>query len=99
MKFVAHCAVWVLAFCAVLVSPVILIFAVPLAIGIGSDIVTTGAGPIAAIVLAGTLACLTLGKSSVRAYAKTLFPSSTPLGTAKRLADGAAGRHAAKSIG
>ena len=97
MKIVAHCAVWALAFCAVLVSPVILIFGVPLVIGIGTDLVDAGAGPIAAVLIAGTLACLTL-KAPMRASAKALLLSAAPLGRPKRLAGEPAPPHAAKSI-
>jgi hypothetical protein len=38
-NIIAHFAVWVLAFCAVLTLPVVLIFGVPIAIGLGADLV------------------------------------------------------------
>ena len=79
MKIVAHCAVWLLAFCAVLISPVILIFAVPLAIGIGADIVHYGAGPVAAVAMAATLASLMLWKPPVRALVRNLIRPVPPL--------------------
>jgi hypothetical protein len=97
MKLVAHVAVWILAFCAVLVSPVILIYGVPLAIGIGTEIVQAGAGPIAAVLIVGT-ASLMLCKAPVRASAKAIVRSAAPLGAAKRLAHGVVSRHPAKSI-
>ena len=40
-------AMWILALCASLVSPVVVIFGMPLAIGIGTDIIEAGGGPIA----------------------------------------------------
>src|ERR1700693_1818262 len=98
MKIVAHCAVWVLALCAVLISPVILIFGVPLAIGVGTDLVETGAGPILAVLIASTVASVFLCKPPMRAFAKGLFRSAVPGGDAKRLIAGTAARQAAKSI-
>jgi hypothetical protein len=97
MKVVAHCAVWILAFCAVLISPVILIFGVPLAIGIGADVIDAGAGPLGAVLIASTLACLTI-KGPMRASAKALFRSAAPHRHAKQLVAAAAARQAAKSI-
>ena len=44
-----RCAV---AFCAVLISPVILIYGVPLAIGAVADLVHAGLGPIATVLIA-----------------------------------------------
>lgn len=96
MKIVAHCAVWVLAFCAVLASPVVLIFGVPLAIGIGADIVDSGAGPPMAVLIATAAACIGLRRPSARALAKKLLHLAAPIGTAKRVAAGAP--QAAKSI-
>jgi uncharacterized membrane protein YvlD (DUF360 family) len=97
MKIVAHCAVWVLAFCAVLVSPVILIFGVPLAIGIGTDLVEAGAAPLAAVFVAAGVALFGLRKAPVRASLKALLRSAMPA-SHKPLAAPAAARHAAKSI-
>jgi hypothetical protein len=55
-KIARHCAGWGLSFCAVLISPVILIYSAPLAVGAASDIVHAGGGTIAAaIITAGTL--------------------------------------------
>ena len=98
MKIVAHCAVWILAFCAVLVSPVVLIFAVPLAIGLGTDFVQAGAAPLAAVFIASTVALFGLRKAPVRASAKALLHSAAPLGAGKRLVTAPASHHAAKSI-
>jgi hypothetical protein len=98
MKFAAHCAVWLLAFCAVLVSPVVLILAVPFAIGIGSDVIAAGYAPLAAVVVAASLACVMLRNPPLRASARALCRSAVPLGAAKRLAHAVAARHAAKSI-
>jgi hypothetical protein len=98
MKVAAHCMVWVLAFCAVLVSPVVLIFAVPFAIGVGSDIVAAGYAPIATVAVAGSAACLMLRRPPLRASAKALCRSAAPFGAARRLAHAVASRHAAKSI-
>jgi len=98
MKIFAHCAVWALAFCAVPVSPVILIFGVPLAIGLGTDIVQSGAGPLAAVFIAASITCVGLCNASVRASVKSLLRSAAPLGPAKSLAAAAASGHAAKSI-
>jgi len=96
MKIVAHCAVWVLAFCAVLVSPVILIFGVPLASGMGTDLVQAGAAPLAAVFIAGSVGLFGLRKAPIRASAKALLRSAVPVG-GKPLAAPAA-RQAAKSI-
>src|SRR5947209_19539601 len=98
MKFVAHCAAWVAAFCAVLVSPVALIFAVPFAIGLGSDVVAAGYAPVAAVLAAASLACLMLRNPPLRASARALCRSAAPFGAARRLAHAVASRHAAKSI-
>jgi hypothetical protein len=97
MKVVAHCAVWVLAFFAVLISPIILIFGVPLAIGVGADVIDSGAGPLGAVLIAITVACLTM-KRPMLASAKALFRSAVPHRDAKQLVPGAAARQAAKSI-
>ena len=35
----AHYAGWLVAFCAALISPAILIYGLPLAIGVGADLV------------------------------------------------------------
>jgi len=49
---VLNCAAWGLAFCAVLlISPAIVIYAVPFVIGIVSDIAQLDCGPIAVAVL------------------------------------------------
>ena len=98
MKIVAHCAVWFLAFCAVLISPVILIFCVPLAIGVTADVFEMGAGPLVAVLIASALACFLASKPPARAFAKTLLRPVAPLSSAKRLAAAAAARQAAKSI-
>ena len=51
-----HIAGWALALCAVLISPVILIYSAPLVVGAVSDIIHAGGGTIAtAIITAGTL--------------------------------------------
>lgn len=97
MKIVAHCAVWILAFCAVLVSPVLLIFGVPLAIGVGTDLVQTGAAPFLAVFLAATVAVVGLCKAIVRASLKSLVRSAVPFGR-RPLASAAVAPHAAKSI-
>ena len=47
-----RCAVWMLAFCAVLLSPVILIYGVPVAIGEVTDVTQAGLGPIATVLIA-----------------------------------------------
>src|SRR4051794_9983687 len=99
MKIVAHCAGWGFAFCAVLVSPVILIFGVPWLMGVGPAIVQSGAAPLAAVFIAGSVALFGLGKAPVRASVKALLRSAVPVGTAKRLPVAAAVRPAAKSIG
>jgi hypothetical protein len=44
-----HCAVWGLAFCAVAISPVIIIYGVPFGIGVASDLVQVGYGPVVAL--------------------------------------------------
>ena len=98
MKVAAHCAVWVLAFFAILVSPVVLIFAVPFAIGIGGDIVAAGYAPAAAVFIAVSATALMLSSAPLRASIKALGRSATPFGTAKRLAHSLASRYPAKSI-
>ena len=97
MKIVAHCAVWILAFCAVLVSPAILIFGVPLMIGVGADIVQGGAAPLLGALLSASLAVFGLCSAPVRASVKALLRSAVPLGR-KQLASPAVARHAVKSI-
>jgi uncharacterized membrane protein YvlD (DUF360 family) len=72
MKVISHC-VWVFSLCAVLISPVIVIFGVPLVIGVGTDVVQAGGGPMAAVVIASTLAILGLYKVPVRGTAKALL--------------------------
>ena len=47
-----RCAVWMLAFCAVLISPVILIYGAPVAVGAVTDIMQAGLGPIATVLIA-----------------------------------------------
>jgi hypothetical protein len=94
MKVAAHCGVWLLAFCAMLVSPVILIFGVPLAIGVGTDIVQAGAAPFTGVLVAAGVTLLSLCKSPVRASARALLRSVLAVGH-KPLA---ASPHAAKSI-
>ena len=97
MKIVAHCTVWVLAFLAVLVSPAILIFGVPLMIGVGTDLVQAGAAPFIAVFLAATVAVVGLCRAMVHASLKSLVRSAVPLGREQR-ASPAVARHAAKSI-
>ena len=46
-----RCAVWAFAFCAVLISPVILIYGVPVLVGIVTDFVQAGLGPVAAVLI------------------------------------------------
>jgi hypothetical protein len=41
----------VFAFCVVLISPVILIYSVPVLVGVVADIVQAGLGPIAAVLI------------------------------------------------
>ena len=96
MKIVAHCAVWSLAFCGVLVSPVILIFAVPFAIGVGIDIVESSAALLTAVFVVSSAALLTFCKAPVRASIKALVRPAAPVGQ-KPLASSVP-RHAAKSI-
>ena len=47
-----RCAVWMFALCAVLISPVILIYGVPVVIGAVTDIVQAGLGPVATVLIA-----------------------------------------------
>ena len=63
-KIALHGAVWVLAFCAVLISPVILIYSVPVVVGAVTDVVQAGAGP---AVFIASAACLMLRKALLRA--------------------------------
>jgi hypothetical protein len=52
MNLLKNCAVWGLALCVVLlISPVILVYGVPFATGIASDIAQVECGPIAVAVL------------------------------------------------
>jgi putative effector of murein hydrolase LrgA (UPF0299 family) len=98
MKIFGHCVVWFLAFCAVLVSPVILIFGVPLAVGIGTELVEAGAGPILAVLMTSTVVTLLVRRQPVRTFAKTMLRSATSGRDTKRLIAGTAARQAAKSI-
>jgi hypothetical protein len=66
-KIALHSAVWVLAFCAVLISPVILIYSVPVVVGAVADVVQAGGGPIAAVLIASGAAYLMFRKALLRA--------------------------------
>jgi hypothetical protein len=68
-KIALHGAVWVLAFCAVLISPVIVIYSVPVLVGAVADVVQAGGGPIAAVLIASAAACLMFRKALIRAAA------------------------------
>jgi hypothetical protein len=58
-KIALHCAVWVLAFCAVLlISPAILIYCVPFGIEIVSDIAQLDYGPTAVLLFISTVGLL-----------------------------------------
>jgi hypothetical protein len=98
MKVLGHCAAWVLAFCAVLLSPLALIYGVPLAIGAGADIVALGGGPIAAILLASATVCLLLRRTPAPAVARAALRSARSRGFVGRLTPGPV-PPAAKSIG
>ena len=52
MKIGFRCAMWMLAFCAVLISPVILIYGMPVLVGVVADVLQAGLGPIAAVLIA-----------------------------------------------
>jgi hypothetical protein len=73
MKIIRLSAVWILALCAALVSPVVVIFGMPLAIGIGTDIIEAGGGPIAAVAIASALAVFGLRKSLGRGITRPLL--------------------------
>ena len=73
MKIIRCFAVWTLALSAALVSPVVVIFGLPLAIGIGTDIIEAGGGPIAAVAIASALAVFGLRKSQGRGMTKPLL--------------------------
>jgi hypothetical protein len=47
-KIALHYPGWGVALCAVLISPVILVYSVPVALGVVSDIVHAGGGPVVA---------------------------------------------------
>jgi hypothetical protein len=64
-KIALRCAAWGLAFCAVLlISPVILIYSVPIAIGIVSDVVRAGYGPIAVLLFISTVGLLRVHRAA-----------------------------------
>lgn len=52
MKIGFRCAMWMLTFCAVLISPVILIYGMPVLVGVVADVLQAGLGPIAAVLIA-----------------------------------------------
>ncbi len=67
MKYFHTCMTWGLAFVAIVLSPIILIFAIPLAVGIGLDIFDLfGNGPIA-LALSAPVAFAVLHRVSPRA--------------------------------
>jgi hypothetical protein len=68
-KIGLHLAVWVGAFCAVLISPVILLYTVPVAVVAVSDIVHAGGAAIAAGLIASAATCLMLRQARSRAAA------------------------------
>lgn len=53
MRPVKLCAGWLLAFCAVLISPAILIYSAPLTIGAGADLVQASAAAVAHVFWTG----------------------------------------------
>jgi putative effector of murein hydrolase LrgA (UPF0299 family) len=55
---------WVFALCATLISPVILLFTVPVAIGVGGDLVRACGEPVAVVLIGSAAACLVLGRAS-----------------------------------
>ena len=55
-KISFRCAQSMLAFCAVMISPVILIYGVPVAIGAVTDVTQAGLGPIATVLMADAAA-------------------------------------------
>ncbi len=66
------CTIWGLAFFAILLSPIVLIFAIPLAIGIGIDVFDlVGEAPLA-LALCAPAAFLLLRLVSPRAVARQL---------------------------
>jgi hypothetical protein len=46
MKIGFRCAMWMLTFCAVLISPVILIYGMPVLVGVVADVLQAGLGPL-----------------------------------------------------
>jgi hypothetical protein len=56
LNLLKNMAMWTLAIGAVLASPVILIYSVPFAIGILTDIARLGYGPMAAVLVASAVA-------------------------------------------
>jgi hypothetical protein len=76
--------VWFLALCAGLVSPLVVTFGVPLAIGIATDIIEAGGSPIAVLAIASALAVFGLRKSLGQGMTKLLlrWPRPSPHGAA-----------------
>jgi len=79
-KVVLHGSMWVVALCAALISPVILIFVVPLAIGIGADLAPACGAPVALVLIASAAACLVVCKASGRGWVKALLRAAVPSG-------------------
>jgi hypothetical protein len=83
MRYVRSYAGWGLAVAAIALSPVVLIFALPLAIGAGLDIFgRAGEGPVA-LALCGPVAVMLLGRAlshtPLRRAAAALAPALTHL--------------------
>src|SRR3954447_24258068 len=79
-KIIVHGSIWMLALCAALISPVILIFIVPLAIGVGADLVWACGAPIAVVLIANAAACVVVCKASGRTWVTALLRADVPSG-------------------
>ena len=71
-KSFLRCAALLLTFCAVLVAPVILLYAAPLVVGIAGDLTQASPAPVAVTVIAIAAACLMLYTAPLRARIKIL---------------------------
>jgi hypothetical protein len=66
MKIIVRGSIWVLAIGGALLSPVVLIFIVPLAIGVGADLVQAWGEPVAFVLIASAAAWALMMRRSPR---------------------------------
>ena len=74
MKHLRSCLTWGLAVAAILLSPIILIFSIPVAIGVGLDIFHNGEAPLV-LALCGPVAFVILRRMVPRVPLRAVAPA------------------------